>query len=73
MTQLTKEHLDKALDKQTKELKGDLAQVAGQVEDLAGMVQRRFDEIELKLDVREQVARHDRDIRAIKQALHLTK
>ena len=73
MPQLTKEHLDQALDKQTNELKADIAQVAGQVDDLAGMVQRRFDEIELKLDVREQVARHDRDIRTIKEALHLTK
>ena len=39
-----------------------------QNEALAAMVQRGFDEVYRRLDVREQVARHDRDIRAIKQA-----
>ena len=91
MTQLTREHLDKALNKhfkkvdqrfekidgrfdaQTKELKTEIAQVAGQVEDLAGIVQRRFDEVELKLDVRVRVEKVERDVRVIKQALHLTK
>ena len=73
MTQLTKEHLDKALNKQTNELKTEIAQVAGQVEELAGMVQRRFDDLERTLDVREQVEKNMRDIQAIKQALHITK
>ena len=86
MTQLTKEHLDKALDKHFKKIdqrfqkmdrrfdtieanmatKDDLAQ-------LAGMVQRRFDDVERKLDVRVRVEKNERDIRVIKQALHLTK
>jgi hypothetical protein len=46
--------------------KDDLAQ-------LAAMVQHGFEEISRKLDLRDQVARHERDIRAIKQALHLSK
>ncbi len=86
MTQLTKEHLDKALDKHFKKVdqrfqkmdrrfeaivanmatKDDLAQ-------LAGMVQRRFDDVERKLDVRVRVEKNERDIRVITQALHLTK
>ena len=73
MTQLTKERLDEALDKQTKELKGDIAQVGGQVEELAAMVQRRFDDLERTLDVREQVEKNMRDIQTIKQARHVTK
>ena len=53
MTQLTKEHLDAQLKTlATKaDLKAGFEQVAGQVEDLAGMVQRRFDDLELKLDL----------------------
>ena len=47
--------------------------MAGQVEELAGIVQRRFDEVELKLDVRVRVEKVERDVRVIKQALHLTK
>ncbi len=68
MTQLTKEHFDAQLKNLA--TKDDLKT---EIEQLAGMVERRFDEVERKLDVRDQVARHDRDIRTIKQALHLTK
>ena len=68
MTQLTKEHFDAQLKKlATKEdLKSEIAQ-------LAGMVQRRFDDVEQKLDVRVRVEKNERDIRVIKQALHLPK
>ncbi len=68
MTQLTKEHFDAQLKKlATKEdLKSEIAQ-------LAGMVQRRFDDVERKLGVRVRVEKNERDIRVIKQALHLTK
>ncbi len=68
MTQLTKEHFDAQLKKLAtkKDLKAEIAQ-------LAGMVQRRFDDVEQKLDVRVRVENNERDIRVIKQALHLTK
>ena len=106
MTQLTKEHLDKALDKHFKKVdqrfqkmdrslaqvdhrfetiegkmatKDDVAKLAtkqdlkAEINQLAGMVQRRFDDVERKLDVRVRVENNERDIRVIKQALHLTK
>ena len=68
MTQLTKEHFDAQLKKLAtkQDLKTEVAQ-------LAGMVQRRFDDVERKLDVRVRVENNERDIRVIKQALHLTK
>ena len=52
MSDLTKEYLDKKLNSQTKEIKSF---VESEVADLAGIVSRRFDEIEKKLDLREEV------------------
>jgi len=68
MTQLTKEHFDAQLKKLA--TKQDLK---AEIDQLAGMVQRRFDDVERKLDVRVRVEKNERDIRVIKQALHLTK
>ena len=44
----------------------------GKFEDLAGMVQRGFEEVYQRLDVREQLERHEHDIQDIKRALKLT-
>ena len=68
MTQLTKEHFDAQLKKlATKQA------LKTEIDQLAGMVQRRFDDVERKLDVLVRVEKNERDIRTIKQALHLTK
>ena len=97
MTQLTKEHLDKALDKhfkkvdqrfekmdrrfdaQTKELKAytderfmeSKAHTSEQIEGLARMVQRGFQEMSRKLDVREDVDKLKRQMRQVRQSIGL--
>lgn len=63
MSELTREYLDKKLDSQTTELKSYVDNkiddvknlVTEEVAELAGMVSRRFDEVEKKLDVRAEV------------------
>ena len=64
MSELTKEYLDKKLDKlATKEdiknldikVDGLDAKIENEVANLAGMMSRRFDELEKKLDVRVEV------------------
>ena len=52
MSDLTKEYLDNKLNSQTKEIKSF---VESEVADLAGIVSRRFDELEKKLDLREEI------------------
>ena len=52
MSDLTKEYLDEKLNSQTKEIKSF---VESEVADLAGIVSRRFDELEKKLDLREEI------------------
>ena len=92
MTQLTKEHLDKALDKhfkkvdqrfekmdrrfdaQTKELKAytderfteSKAHTSEQIEGLARMVQRGFQEMSRKLDIREEVDKPKHQMRQVR-------
>ena len=68
MTELTKEHLDKALDTQTKELKVHTEQ---EISQLAGMVQRRFDDLDLKLDVKEDVQKLKSQMQEVRQAVGL--
>ena len=66
MTQLTKEHFDAQLKKlATKEdLKAEIAQ-------LAGMVQRGFQEMSRKLDVREDVDKLKHQMRQVRQSIGL--
>ena len=64
--ELTKEYFDKQIGKlATKE---DLQQEIGE---LAGMIARRFDEVEKKLDVREEVERLKGQMKKVWDALHL--
>ena len=66
MTQLTKEHFDAQLKKLTtkEDLKAEIAQ-------LAGMVQRRFDDVEQKLDVRVDVDKLKHQMRQVRQSIGL--
>ena len=70
MTQLTKEHLDKALDTQTKELK---AHTEKEVAELARMVTEGFDTVQQQLDVRDDVNQLKVKVARISQAIGLSK
>ena len=70
MTQLTKEHLDKALDTQTKELK---AHTEKEVAELARMVNEGFDTVQQQLDVREEVEKLKGQMQQVRQAIGLRK
>jgi hypothetical protein len=74
---LTKEHFDKALkglatkadlDKQAAAL---MAYSDNQVEALAVMVQKGFEEIKSMLDVTDRVGQLEKDVKKIKDALHV--
>jgi hypothetical protein len=65
---LTKEHFDEALAQQTASL---MAYSDSQVEALAVMVQGGFEEIKTMLDVRERVKTLEKDMKKIKDALHV--
>ncbi len=97
MTQLTKEHLDKALtkhfkkvdqrfekidrrfDTQTKELKAytderfteSKAHTSEQIEGLARMVQEGFEDLQHRLDVREDVDKLKHQMRQVRQSIGL--
>lgn len=86
MSELTKEYLDKKLDSQTTELKfyvdekiGGLdekidsldAKIENEVANLAGMMSRRFDELEKKLDVRAEVDHLKSQMSKVWQALNI--
>ncbi len=77
MSELTKEYLDKKLDKlATKEdlnvLEGNLKlHTEQEVADLAGMMSRRFDELEKKLDVRAEVDQLKSQMSKVWQALNI--
>jgi phosphopantetheine adenylyltransferase len=73
--EVTKEYLDA----QFAQLSRDVGGIKESVDELARMVNneviepfnRRFDELQEKLDVREQVERHERVLQEIKQTLKL--
>ena len=80
MSELTKEYLDKKLDKlATKEdiknldIKVDSldAKIENEVANLAGMMSRRFDELEKKLDVRAEVDQLKSQMSKVWQALNI--
>jgi len=86
MANLTKEYFDKKLgnldgrldglegrlDKKLTNLeKGLKSHIDKEVADLAGMVARRFDEIEKKLDVKEKVERLEVQMKKVWEALSL--
>ncbi len=81
MSDLTKEYLDQKLDKLvTKDdLKNGLdslesnlkLHVEQEVADLAGMMSRRFDELEKKLDVRAEVDQLKDQMNKVWQALNI--
>ena len=64
----TKRDLDTKLATQTKELKAYTDQQVGA---LAGMINRRFDEVIGLLDVRKRVDQHERQITKISRALDI--
>ncbi|MDO8495278.1 MAG: hypothetical protein Q7S32_01975 [bacterium] len=77
MSDLTKEYFDKQLGNlatkadlalQTQDLK---SYTDDKIDELAGMVERRFDEVERKLDVREEVDRLKTQMKKVWDALHL--
>lgn len=84
MSELTREYLDKKLDKLA--TKDDIKGVKGlvqnavsrletkietEVAELAGMVSRRFDEIEKKLDVRAEVDQLKSQMKKVWDALNI--
>lgn len=70
----TKDYLDQRLDQQTKELK---AYSDEQTETLAAIIQtsivepmeKRFEDLEIKLDVRERVENLEKDVYLVKKSL----
>ena len=80
MSELTKEYFDKQLGKLvTKEDIKSLnkkvdsldAKIENEVADLAGMISRRFDEVEKKLDVRADVDQLKVQMRKVWDALNI--
>ena len=68
MSDLTKEYLDNKLNSQTKEIKSF---VESEVADLAGIVSRRFDEVDRKLDVRAEVDQLKIQMKKVWEALNI--
>ena len=62
------EMIDKKIDQQSKELKGVIEK---ETANLAGMVNRRFEEVINLLDVRGKVEEHEKKIIEIRHALNL--
>lgn len=68
MVNLTKEYFDKQLNNLEKGLK---SHTEAEVNKLAGMVKRRFDEVERKLDVKEEVEKLKIQMKQVREALNL--
>jgi hypothetical protein len=68
MANLTKEYFDKRLNGLEKGIK---SHTEAEVDKLAGMVKRRFDEVERKLDVRDKVERLEAQMKQVREALSL--
>ena len=68
MANLTKEYFDIKLDKLEKNLKQHTEQ---EITELAGMVSRRFDEVEKKLDLREEVDKLKVQMKKVWEALNI--
>jgi len=73
MSDLTKQYFDKQLGKlATKEdIKKLDTKIENEVLDLAGMMSRRFDELEKKLDLREEVDKLKSQMSKVWQALNI--
>jgi len=86
MSDLTREYLDKQLNSQTKEIKSYVdekvvgleekivgldTKIENEVANLAGMMSRRFDELEKKLDVRAEVDQLKSQMSKVWQALNI--
>jgi len=79
MVNLTKEYFDKELSglesRSDKKLSGFEARLKShteaEVDKLAGMVKRRFDEVEHKLDVKEEVEKLKAQMKQVREALSL--
>lgn len=69
MSDLTKEYFDEQLNKQTLELKNYAKE---QTEDLARMVAGGFEDLQKRLDVKNDVEQLKREMKQIKEALHFT-
>lgn len=79
MTQLTKEYFDKTIRTQSKELKGLMdnqsdkfrALVKSEIEELARITNKGFEDVIKRLDVRERVEKLERDMGKVREALNL--
>ena len=72
MAELTSEYLDKRLESLATKLTDHFdRKIDEQTEALARMVNSGFEEVYRRLDVREQVEQHGRDIEEIKRVLKL--
>jgi len=69
MSELTKEYFEQKLEAQTIDLK---AHAEGLQAELARMVSDGFEDLQRRLDVREIVETHERKLKKIEEALHIT-
>lgn len=69
MSELTKEYFEQKLEAQTTDLK---AHAEGLQAELARMVSGGFEDLQHRLDVREIVQAHERKLKKIEEALHIT-
>mgnify|MGYP001562874197 CR=1 FL=1 len=82
MANLTKEYFDKHLNSAVKDIKSDIKdlktstdkkfkELSENIEDLAGMTARGFNEVILKLDVRERVEKLELEMKQIREAINI--
>ena len=72
MANLTKEYFEEYLDKRLKDQTKDLkVSIKESQEELARMTSKGFEDVIKRLDVREQVERHDRILKKVTEALNI--
>ncbi len=72
MANLTKEYFEEYLDKRLKDQTKDLkVSIKESQEELARMTSKGFEDVLKRLDVREQVERHDRILKKVTEALNI--
>lgn len=73
MSELTKEYFEKHLSEQLSSQTGELkAYAREQTQELARMVAVGFEDVQRRLDVQELVQAHERKLKKIEEALHIT-
>ena len=72
MSELTQEYFEQHLQQQLKAQTTDLkAYAREQTEELARLVADGFEDLQARLDLREQLAAHERKFQKLEEALHL--